>query len=62
MDDGEISEVNLKCNTRLIGSFRMELSIFPGLRLSKTHLLSVALNVTVKADKIHFPVDLRVMN
>ena len=37
--DGEISVVNLKCNTRLIGSFREEPGIFPGFREKECNLL-----------------------
>ena len=33
--DGEISIVNLKCDPRLIGSFRMEPGIFPGWHMNK---------------------------
>ena len=42
-DEGEIRVVNLKCDTRLIGSFRMEPGIFPGWHMNKSHWLSVAL-------------------
>ena len=41
--DDEISVVNLKCDPRLIGSFREELGIFPGWHMNKAHWLSVAL-------------------
>ena len=41
--DDEISVVNLKCDTRLIGSFREEPGTFPGWHMNKTHWLSVAL-------------------
>ena len=55
--DGEISVVNLKCDTRLIGSFRDEPGIFPGWHLNKAHWLSVALDGTVDDKKIKFLVD-----
>ena len=45
--EGEISIVNQKCDTRLIGSFRMEPGIFPGWHMNKSHWLSVALDGTV---------------
>ena len=45
--EGEISVVNLKCDTRLIGSFRMEPGIFPGWHMNKSHWLSVALDGSV---------------
>ena len=51
---GEISVVNLKCDTRLIGSFRMEPGIYPAYHMSKAHWLTVALDGTVAADKIKF--------
>ena len=55
--DDEISIVNLKCDTRLIGSFRMEPGIFPGWHMNKAHWLSVALDGTVDDEKIKFLVD-----
>ena len=56
--EGEISVVNLKCDTRLIGSFREEPGIFPGWHMNKTHWLSVALGGTVEDEKIKFLVDI----
>ena len=56
--NGEISVVNLKCDTRLIGSFRMEAGIFPGWHMNKAHWLSVALGSTVEDEKIKFLVDM----
>ena len=56
--DGEISVVNLKCDTRLIGSFRMEPGIFPGWHMNKAHWLTVALDGTVEGEKIKFLVDM----
>ena len=56
--EGEISVVNLKCDTRLIGSFREEPGIFPGWHMNKAHWLSVALNGTVEDEKIRFLVDM----
>ena len=55
---GEISVVNLKCDTRLIGSFRKEPGIFPGWHMNKTHWLSVALDGAVNDEKIKFLVDM----
>ena len=55
---GEISVVNLKCDTRLIGSFREEPGIFPGWHMNKAHWLSVALDGTVDDEKIKFLVDM----
>ena len=56
--DDEISVVNLKCDTRLIGSFREEPGIFPGWHMNKAHWLSVALDGTVDDEKIKFLVDM----
>lgn len=56
--EGEISVVNLKCDTRLIGSFREEPGIFPGWHMNKAHWLSVALDGTVNDEKIKFLVDM----
>ena len=56
--EGEISVVNLKCDTRLIGSFREEPGIFPGWHMNKAHWLSVALDGTVDDEKIKFLVDM----
>ena len=56
--DGEISVVNLKCDTRLIGAFREEPGTFPGWHMNKAHWISVALNGTVDDEKIRFLVDM----
>ena len=56
--EGEISVVNLKCDTRLIGSFRMEPGIFPGWHMNKAHWLSVALDGSVEDEKIRFLVEM----
>ena len=55
---GLISVVNLKCDTRLIGSFRMEPGIFPGWHMNKAHWLTVALDGTVEEEKIKFLLDM----
>ena len=54
----EISVVNLKCDTKLIGSFRIEPGIFPGWHMNKAHWLTVALDGTVEDEKIKFLVDM----
>ena len=56
--DGEISVVNLKCDTRLIGSFRMEPGIFPGWHMNKAHWITMALDGTVEDEKIKFLVNM----
>ena len=56
--EGKVSVVNLKCDPRLIGSFREEPGIFPGWHMNKTHWLSVALDGAVEDEKIRFLVDM----
>ena len=56
--EGESSVVNLKCDPRLIGSFRMEPGIFPGWHMNKAHWLTVALDGTVEDEQIKFLVDM----
>ena len=56
--EGQTQVVNLKCDTRLIGSFREEPGIFPGWHMNKAHWLSVALDGTVEDKKIKFLVDM----
>ena len=55
---GDIRVVNVKCDTRLIGSFRQEQGIFPAYHMSKAHWLSVALDGTVEEEKIRFLLDM----
>ena len=56
--DGEISVVNLKCDGRLIGSFREKPGVFPGWHMNKAHWLSVALDGKVEDEIIEFLVDM----
>ena len=56
--ENEISVVNLKCDTRLIGSFRMEPGIYPGWHMNKAHWLTVALDGTVEDETIKFLVNM----
>ncbi len=55
---GDIQVVNVKCDPRLIGSFRQEKGIFPAYHMSKAHWLTVALDGTVGEDKIIFLLDM----
>lgn len=55
---GDIRVVNVKCDTRLIGSFRQETGIFPAYHMSKAHWLTVALDGTVEESKIKFLLDM----
>ena len=57
MGGGEIS-VNLNCDHRLIGSFRLEPGIFPGWHMNKAHWITVALDGTVEDEKIRFLLDM----
>ena len=56
--DQQISVVNLKCDTRLIGSFREEPGIYPGWHMNKAHWLTVALDGTAQNEKIKFLLDM----
>ena len=56
--EGEISVVNLKCDPRMIGTFREEPGIFPGWHMNKAHWLSVALDGTAEEETIRFLVDM----
>lgn len=55
---GDIQVVDLKCDTRLIGSFREEKGIFPAYHMSKAHWLTVALDGSVDDDKLKFLLDM----
>ena len=55
---GEIAVVDVKCDTRLIGSFREEKGIFPAYHMSKAHWLTVALDGTADDEKIKFLLDM----
>lgn len=54
----ESSVVNLKCDTRLIGTFREEPGIYPGWHMNKAHWLSVALDGMVENEMIRFLMDM----
>jgi len=51
--EGQTQVVNLKCDTRLIGSFRKEPGIFPGWHMNKAHWLRVALEAGVEDEKLY---------
>ncbi|MBQ6797814.1 MAG: MmcQ/YjbR family DNA-binding protein [Oscillospiraceae bacterium] len=55
---GKISVVNLKCDPRLIASFREEAGIYPGWHMNKAHWLSVSLEGGVKEDLLRFLTDM----
>ena len=56
--DDEISAVNLKCDTRLIGSIREEPGIFLGWHINKAPWLTVVLDGTAADEKVLFLVDM----
>ena len=53
-----ICVMNVKCDPRMIGSFRMEPGFFPAYHMSKTHWLTVALDGTVEVEKVRFLLDI----
>ena len=55
---GKISVVNLKCDPRLIASFREEAGVYPGWHMNKAHWLSVALDGSTKEDLLRFLTDM----
>ncbi len=55
---GDIQVVNLKCDIRLIGSFRQEKGIFTAYHMSKAHWLTAALDDSVDEDKLKFLLDM----
>lgn len=56
--DGHIRILNVKCDPRLIGSFRQEAGIFPAYHMNKAHWLTVALDGTVEDETIRFLLDM----
>lgn len=58
LSGGNIQVVNVKCDPRLIGTFRQEAGIFPAYHMSKAHWLTVSLDGTVDADKMKFLIDM----
>lgn len=53
-----ISVVNVKCDPRLIGSFREEPGIFPAYHMNKTHWLTIALDGSAEEGKLKFLLDM----
>ena len=52
--EGRIIVVNVKCDPRLIGSFREETGIFPAYHMSKAHWLTLALDGTAAEDTVKY--------
>ena len=53
-----LSVVNVKCDPRLIGSFREEPGIFPAYHMNKAHWLTIALDGTADEGKLKFLLDM----
>ena len=51
---GTVCVVNLKCDMRLVGSFRLEEGIYPAYHMNKAHWLTVTLDGIVAEDKLKF--------
>ena len=56
--DGIISVVNVKCDPRLIGSFREEPGIFPAYHMNKAHWPTIALDGSAEEGKLKFLLDM----
>lgn len=56
--EGQISVVNLKCDSRMIGSFLQEPGIFPGWHMNKAHWLTIALDGSAQEEKLEFLVNM----
>lgn len=56
--DSSIPVVNVKCDSRLIGSFREEKGIYPAYHMSKAHWLTVALDGTAQEETLKFLLDM----
>ena len=53
-----ISVVNVKCDPRLIGSFREEPGVFPAYYMNKAHWLTIALDGSAEEEKLKFLLDM----
>ena len=53
-----ISVVNVKCDPRLIGSFREEPGFFPAYHMNKAHWLTVAVDGSADGEKLKFLLDM----
>lgn len=58
LSGGKFRVINVKCDPRLIGSFRQESGIYPAYHMSKAHWLTVVLDGTVEAGKLKFLIDM----
>ena len=55
---GILSVVNVKCDPRLIGSFREEPGIFPAYHMNKAHWLTIALDGSADGEKLKCLLDM----
>ena len=53
-----ISVANVKCDPRLIGSFREDSGIFPAYHMNKAHWLTIALDGNADGEKLKFLLDM----
>ena len=58
LSGGDITVVNLKCDTRMIEQFRREPGIYPGYHMNKSHWLTVALDGSAKKEHLLFLLDM----
>ena len=58
LSGGSIQVVNVKCDPRLIGSFREEPGIYPAYHMSKAHWLTLALDGTADPEQVKFLLDM----
>lgn len=56
--DEILSVVNVKCDPRLIGSFREEAGMFPAYHMNKAHWLTIALDGSADEEKLKFLLDM----
>ena len=55
---GILSVMNVKCDPRLIGSFREEPGMFPAYHMNKAHWLTIALDGSAEEEKLKFLLDM----
>lgn len=53
-----IQVADVKCDARMIGSFRQEPGIYPGYHMNKANWITVVLDGTVEDEKIKFMIDM----
>ena len=58
LSGGSIQVVNVKCDPRLMGSFRENAGIYPAYHMSKAHWLTLALDGTADPEQVKFLLDM----